>query len=137
MMLYDYICEDCEIAYSSPTFQKIGDLLDGARCAECNGNLVRAVSLFNATPVSCSQPYFNYAVGDYVTSTSDFEHKLREGAKRQSERLGYDQNYVPVYPAEKKAWDHKYASNDTKNGETVEYYRRRSNLVNDKRTIIT
>lgn len=135
-MFYEYLCDGCGIGYESQTFTRIGEAIPDRTC-ECGGDLIRAVSLFNATPIALSTTYFNHTVGDYVTGSRDFERKLREGQYRMSERLGYDQSFAPIYPSERQAYCESTASNDTENGESVERYKRIRNLVDEKKTIIT
>jgi len=133
-MFYEYLCDQCGLGYESQTFTRIGEAL--GRTCECGGDLIRAVSLFNATPIALSTPVYNNAVGDYVTGAKDFERKLHEGQQRMSERLGYDQKYAPMYPAEHQAHVESKASHDGQNGESVERYRRLRNQIDTTKTII-
>lgn len=133
-MFYEYRCNICGGGYETQTFTKLGGALHDRLC-ECGGDFIRICSI---PQVSTDQPgYWNYTVGDYVTSTKDFEQKLRVGSERMSERLGYEQRFTPVYPSEKKAYNEKTAGNDTAQGETMEKYGRLNNLTNERRTIIT
>lgn len=132
-MLYEYRCDRCELAYESLTFRKIGQVLDECPTA-CGGELVRIVSLFNVTPDI--EPYYNYTVGDYVTSTKDFEEKLRIGAEQQSERTGTLHEYTPVYPSEAKKHHETVASNDGHNGQSMERYGTVYDLSDKKKKII-
>lgn len=135
-MFYEYSCDKCGCGYESQTFVRIGEAIPDRTC-ECGGDLIRAVSLFNCTPVALNTPVFNHTVGDYVTGSRDFERKLHEGQQRMSERLGYDQKFTPMYPAEHKHHVESTASKDGVNGESVEKYGRIYNKVNPKKTIIT
>jgi hypothetical protein len=135
-MFYEFLCDQCGLGYESQTFVRIGAAIPDRTC-ECGGDLIRAVSLFNATPVALSTPVFNHTVGDYVTGSKDFERKLREGQHRMSERLGYEQSFAPMYPSEHKSYVESTASNDRESGESVERYARLRNIVDEKKTIIT
>lgn len=132
-MLYEYLCDSCGLGIESLSFRKIGQVLDDCPESDCDGELVRCVSLFNVTPVI--QPYFNHTVGDYVTSTRDFEEKLRVGAEKQTERTGTQHTYTPVYPSESKAHQEKVANNDGQNGQSMDRYGNVYNLTNKKRKI--
>jgi hypothetical protein len=134
-MFYEYACNKCGLAYETQTFARIGEAIPDRTC-ECGGDLIRAVSLFNCTPVALNTPYFNHTVGEYVTGTRDFERKLRDGQRRMSERLGYEQSFAPIYPSERQHHVESTASNDGQHGESVERYARIRNETNDKRTII-
>jgi hypothetical protein len=134
-MWYEYRCDNCGLAYETQTFTRLGRTLDDRLC-ECGGDLLRIASNLQcatATP----EPYWNYTVGDYVTSSRDFEEKLRIGAEKMTERLGYEQHFTPVYPDEKKSYVESTASNDGANGESMERHSKLQNIVNDKRKIIT
>ena len=135
-MFYEYRCGYCGNIHESQTFARIGEVFPNFPC-ECGNSLIRIVSVPNTTPVSVNRTYFNHTVGDYVTGTKDFERKLREGQRKQSERLGYDQSYVPVYPSEARAYNESAANNDRMNGNSVENYGRIYNKTDDKKTIIT
>lgn len=133
-MFYEYRCNVCGGIYETQTFCQLGRTLDDRLC-ECGGQLLRICSV---PQVSTDQDgYWNYTVGSYVTSTRDFEQKLRVGAERMSERLGYEQKFAPVYPSEKKAYNEQTAGNDGAAGESMEKYGRLNNLTNQQRTIIT
>lgn len=133
-MFYEYRCDGCGGSYETQTFTKLGRALHDRLC-ECGGDFIRVCSIPQVGPAA-PDAYWNYTVGDYVTSTKDFEQKLRVGSERMSERLGYEQKFTPVYPSEKKAYNEKAASNDRAAGESMEKYGRLNNLINEQRTII-
>ena len=116
-MFYEYRCDDCGLGYELQAFTRIGGVCSAQSC-ECGGDLIRHVSLFNCTPTQ--EPYFNHTVGSVVNSTKDFEHKLQEGSKHMSERLGYDQKYTPVYPSEGRAKVEREANTYSRHGSSFE-----------------
>lgn len=132
-MWYEYRC-DCGLVHEYQAFERIGSTLPGVSCS-CGGDLIRIVSVPNVTPQQ--DGYFNHTVGQFVTSTKDFERKLKDGQRRMSERLGYEQSFTPVYPSERKSYVESHASDGPDKGESVEKYGRIYNKVNEKRTIIT
>lgn len=133
-MWYEYRCRECGGVHETQRFTKLGRALDDRLC-ECGGELLRICSVPQTTPPP-AEPYWNYTVGDYVTSTRDFEEKLRIGGERMTERLGYEQKFTPVYPSEKRAYVESTASNDGAQGESMDKYARLRNETNDKQTII-
>lgn len=101
-MWYEYRCGYCGRLYETQEFRRIGEQLE--LCGEneryfCRGALIRIVSLPQVTPADAA-PYFNHSVGQMVTSTRDFEEKLRIGSEKASEESGIEHRYVPLYPAE-------------------------------------
>lgn len=128
MMLYEYVCTVCDARWEIPWFTRIGEPLVDMNgmtvfCPEHSMPLIRCVSNPQVRPAD-PEPYFNYSVGDYVKSNKDFEEKLRIGAEQQSERLGIEHRYAPVYPSESRAMFSKVASNDGSHGESVERLQR-------------
>lgn len=115
LMLYEFVCEDCGLGYESFEFRGIGRYL---RDCECGGRVLRCVSRMQVAPVIA--PYFNHSVGAYVKSTRDFEEKLRIGAEVQSERLGLEHRYTPMYPSEARAHAESTASRDGRGGASLE-----------------
>jgi hypothetical protein len=134
-MFYEYICDECSLTYESQTFRKIGCVLSDCFDINCDGELVRIVSIFNVS--TDGEPYYNHTVGQMVTSNKDFERKLRIGAEQQSERTGTLHTYTPVYPDEAKRHHEKVASNDGNHGESMERYGTVYNLTDKKKKIIT
>lgn len=116
-MLYEYVCDNCSAGFESLTFHRIGEPLGLCHCCG-SGDLIRCVSHLQVAPVVT--PYFNHSVGAVVTSNKDFEEKLRVGAELQSERLGIQHNYTPMYPSEARAYAETTASNDGMGGASLE-----------------
>lgn len=66
-------------------------------CGRCRALLKRKFS-FSSTPTF--EPHFNHAVGQYVTSHSQFTDALKRGAEDQFRQTGAEHNYVPIHPSE-------------------------------------
>jgi len=116
---YEYVCDNCGLAYESQIFHKIGECISDC---ECGGRVLRIVSTFRTVPAA--EPYFNHTTGSVVTSNRDFEKQLARASAEQSERLGCDHRYVPMYPSEARAQFERTASKDGESGESVERYAR-------------
>lgn len=97
MSWYEYACEQCGLVIETQTFAKIGRPLPGAFC-KCGGEYLRMVSLFSATPTP--EPYFNYSLGETVTSDRDFKQKAKIASEKQSEYTGIQHDYQPISPGE-------------------------------------
>lgn len=114
-MWYEYRCNNCGDLWESQLFAKIGEYV--AWC-DCGGRYQRIVSVPQTRP--SAEPYFNYAVGDYVKDDADFKRKLHAKAIDNSNLTGVDHSYEPVYPSDLK----NERSVGVDGGESIEHSRR-------------
>lgn len=68
-MIYVYRCRECQTVIELPT------RADSVNCPNCFTRAGRDYSSVQFSPDSV-KPHFNHAVGQYVTSSRDFDEKL-------------------------------------------------------------
>ena len=98
MPLYEYRCRNCSLTELSTDQDR--HTITG--CDHCGGTLKRVYSVNVPGPRAVFEPHYNYSVGAYVNSWSDFESKLRCRQDQQVEVTGLEHNYTPIHPADYK-----------------------------------
>lgn len=63
---------------------------------ECTGCKLRTLQFGAPT----FEPHYNYSVGRYVTSWSDFNEALKKQGHEQSERSGIHSEYEAIHPSD-------------------------------------
>lgn len=91
-MIYGYRCRECGAARDSTG----RDDVQRCSCGGLSKRDYRQVQI-GSSPFT---PHFNHAVGQHVTSKREFEDALKRGSDANSERVGMDHNYAPVYPGD-------------------------------------
>jgi len=96
MPIYEFKCKECGTHVDDTSREVMG------ACRECGGPLKRVFSVHLPSSTQHFRPHYNFTVGSYVSSWSDFSDKLRIHGEHNEEVTGIPTLYTPLHPADIK-----------------------------------
>jgi hypothetical protein len=100
MPVYEFKCKEC---YA--TTDKLSRTSMEC-CSICGGPLKRVFSCSIPSSRTRFEPHYNYTVGSYVSSWSDFSDKLKLQSEDNSQVTGIEHNYTPIAASDMKDLPH-------------------------------
>jgi putative FmdB family regulatory protein len=90
MPVYEFKCKECHASTEKLSTTSV------ERCDRCSGPLKRVFTCNLPSPRTGFKPHYNYTVGAYVSSWSDYCDKLQLRSEHNSEVTGIEHSYTPI-----------------------------------------